>query len=355
MKAQHWNQRQRQRVARVFANARRGGLSAVMVAIAVAALGVGLAESASTNTALPPGTSTNITQCTTSLSLSATKSPAKLACAKVVTPPTTTTTVPPTTTTITTTPVGGTCTTPVATLTSGEDTYNTDPSDGYQYYWVNADEWSGDGAPQVMAVCNQSSWTVTTTQPNNGGQVETYPDTEYDVGGRDNPSTTPISGFSGGSINSTFAEAYPTAGGWDAGYDLWTNNWTNETMVWNQWAGGQAYWANCANAANPESYCGVPQNAAVTIGGVSYHFLANGPANTDCTTANEGNCELMFFRDSQVSSGSVNLLAVFQWEVANGYAKSSDIPTQLEYGVEVSYTSGSETFPLTGLTFSLTS
>jgi hypothetical protein len=35
------------------------------------------------------------------------------------------------------------------------------------------------------------------------------------------------------------------------------------------------------------------------------------------------------------------------------YAKSTDVPTQLEYGVEVCSTTGAETFPMTGLTFSL--
>ena len=71
-----------------------------------------------------------------------------------------------------------------------------------------------------------------------------------------------------------------------------------------------------------------------------YNFFANGS-------------ELMFFRQTQVPSGSVDILAAFQWEVAHGYAKATDVPTQLEYGVEVSYTSASETFPMTGLTMSV--
>jgi hypothetical protein len=244
---------------------------------------------------------------------------------------------------------GGNCTAPVYSTSDASGTYNVDG--GSEFWWVNNDAWSGSAGPQTIDVCNQSSWYAVSNQSNNGGQVETYPDTEYDVGGRNTPSTTTISAWH--SITSTFSEDYPSAGGWDAAYDLWTDNWTNETMVWNQWAGDNSFWADCAAAADPESYCGVPQNAAVTIDGVGYHFLANGPSNTDCTTANESDCELMFFRDTQVSSGSVDLLAVFQWEVANGYAKASDVPTQLEYGVEISYTSGTETFPMTGLTFSV--
>ena len=52
-------------------------------------------------------------------------------------------------------------------------------------------------------------------------------------------------------------------------------------------------------------------------------------------------------------SGSVDILAALQWLVSQGLVSSMDVPTQLEYGVEVCYTSGPETFPLTGLTFAL--
>ena len=38
---------------------------------------------------------------------------------------------------------------------------------------------------------------------------------------------------------------------------------------------------------------------------------------------------------------------------SQGLVKSTDVPTQLEYGVELSDTSGNETFPTTGLTFNV--
>jgi hypothetical protein len=44
---------------------------------------------------------------------------------------------------------------------------------------------------------------------------------------------------------------------------------------------------------------------------------------------------------------------VYQYEIANGLASASDKLTQMEYGVEICSTSGTETFPLTGLTFNL--
>ena len=225
----------------------------------------------------------------------------------------------------TTAPSGGNCTNPKWSTSDAEGTANTDPNHG-EYWWVNNDAWSGSHGPQSISVCNQSSWYAVSDQPDNGGQVETYPDTEYDVGGRDNGlSTKPISAYN--SITSTFSEDYPAAGSWDAAYDLWTNNWHNETMIWNQWAGSQSYWYKQATTN-------------VTLDGVVYHFIANGS-------------ELIFMRVNQVQSGSVDILAAWQWEVANGYAKSTDVPTQLEYGVEVCSTNGNETFPMNGLTFNL--
>ena len=166
-----------------------------------------------------------------------------------------------------------------------------------QHWWVNNDAWSGSHGPQTINVCSNSSWYAESHQPNYGGQVETYPDTEYDVGGRANGTTTPISAYS--SITSTFAETNDAAGSWDAAYDLWTDNWKHETMIWNQWAGPQSYWYT--QATKSKGY-------ALTLDGVPYHFYANGK-------------ELMFFRDKQVTSGSVDILAAYQWEVAHGFAE----------------------------------
>jgi hypothetical protein len=212
---------------------------------------------------------------------------------------------------------------------------------------------------------------VVSNQTNVGGQVETYPDAEYDVGGRSDSefgtnSLETIGAFS--SITSTFDENFPTGSGeaWDAGYDLWVGPLTTangasegtpfdtEVMIWNQWQGSQDFWANCANGIGS---CPSGGNAqAVTLGGVPYHFFDNSG-------------ELMFFRDTQVSSGSVDILAAFNWLVAHPSADphstdtanshhdepvvSTNVPTELEYGVEIVGTPGAATFPLTGLAFSL--
>ena len=211
-------------------------------------------------------------------------------------------------------------------------------------------------------MCNASSWYATSDQKDVQGEVETYPDTEYDVGGRNcaaansgNPcTTTPISGYS--TIGSTFSESYPTTGdSFDAAYDLWLNNWSTETMIWNQWGGDQNFWGQCAEPGPDQNDCvgaggAQSDSLAVTLDGVAYHFLALGPDTANgtpipCTAANQSQCEYIFFRDNQVASGSVDILAAYNWMVSQGFISASSVPTQLEYGVEIVGTTGTQTLP----------
>ena len=267
---------------------------------------------------------------------------------------------------------GSTCTSPLWSSSGAEGTDNTDPADGTQNWWVNNDAWNGGAGPQTINVCNASSWYATSNQKDVQGEVETYPDTEYDIGGRSctaadngNPcTTTPISGYR--TIGSTFSESYPTTGdSFDAAYDLWLNNWSTETMIWNQWGGDQNFWGQCAEPGPDQNDCVGPGGAqadslAVTLNGVAYHFLALGPHTASgtpipCSAANESQCEYIFFRDNQVASGSVDILAAYNWMVSQGFISAGSVPTQLQYGVEIVATSGTQTFPMNGLTFNISS
>jgi hypothetical protein len=212
---------------------------------------------------------------------------------------------------------GGTCTNPVFA------TSNAEGADQINSTWVvNNDAWSGSHGPQTINVCSQSSWSAVSNQPDIGGQVETYPDTEYFTN-----STKTISAYN--SITSTFAENFPMTGdSVDAGYDLWMNNWSQEIMIWNEDAGDPTFYNT--------------QGTPITIGGVNYEFIQR-PAGD----------EQVFIRQNQEKSGSVDILAVLNYLVSKGLLSPSDVPTQLEYGVEICGTTGTQTFPMTGLTFNL--
>ncbi len=231
------------------------------------------------------------------------------------------------------TATAGECTSPVWSSSTATGNGSEDGFDSSGIWWVSNNAWNSTAQPQTIYACNQGSWYVTTAQT--GTSVETYPNTEYDIGGRNSLSTEPISGYT--SITSTFSEEFATTSGnnWDAAYDLWlwddamTNSWSKEIMIWNQWAGAQQYWPGLAATA-------------LTLNGVPYHFYNN-------------NGELMFFRDTQGSSGSVDILAAMNWLVGQGLLKSTNVPAHLQYGVEICATPNDspETFPVTGVTFTL--
>jgi hypothetical protein len=219
------------------------------------------------------------------------------------------------------------CTSPVWSSSTATGNGSEDGFDVSGIWWVGNDAWYSAHGPQTIYACNQGSWYAVSTQT--GTAVETYPNTEYDIGGRNSLSTEPISQYN--SITATFAEEFATTSGnnWDAAYDLWLNDWGKEIMIWNEWAGGQAYWPG-------------QSIQALTLDGVPYHFYKNGS-------------ELMFFRDTQVKSGSVDILAAMNWLVGQGLLNSTDVPTQLQYGVEICATPGdsSEKFSVTNVTFSV--
>jgi hypothetical protein len=212
---------------------------------------------------------------------------------------------------------GGVCTNPFASTSVERGDINI-PGTNFQ---VRNEAWNPSHGPQTIYACSEQSWYVMSNQPNLGGAVETYPDSLYSISGSKTiPQYT--------SITSTFAEQYQPTGDWNGGYDIWLNNFSKELMIWNEWNGSPGYWPSIATIS-------------LTLNGVPYHFYKNGT-------------ELMMFRTSQVKSGSVDILAAFKWLVTNGYLVNSDVPTQIEYGVEICGTNGTtQRFDTTGFTVSL--
>jgi hypothetical protein len=214
---------------------------------------------------------------------------------------------------------GGVCNTPFANTSVARGDIDIPGTNGL--FQVRNEAWNDSHGPQTIYACNEQSWYVTSNQPNNGGAVETYPDSLYNISGNKT-----IAQYT--SITSTFAEQYTPQGGWNAAYDNWMNNFSKEVMIWNEWNGSPGYWPSIATTA-------------VSLGGEPYHFYNNGG-------------ELMFFRDHQVKSGSVDILAAYKWLITQNLLKSTDVPTQIEYGVEICDTAGkTQRFDTTGFTVSL--
>jgi hypothetical protein len=214
------------------------------------------------------------------------------------------------------------CSPVVYTSSNAQATYEFDPN-----WLVLNDAWNGGHGPQTINVCTRTSWYAVSNQKNIMGEVETYPNTEYvvsGIGGGWSGSKKTISQYN--KIMSTYNESFPTDSSMDAAYDLWLNNWGTEIMVWNEVHGSNAYW--------------LTQGISIKVAKVAYQFINFGD-------------EFVFIRKAQNKAGSVNLLAAMRYLVNHGLVKGSDVPTQLEYGVEISSTNGPETFPLNNVTFSL--
>lgn len=214
---------------------------------------------------------------------------------------------------------GGVCANPFASTSVARGDINIGTDNIFQ---VRNEAWSDTHGPQTIYACSEQSWYVLSNQPDLAGAVQTYPDSIYWLRGSQSRTINQYT-----SIVSTFAEEYQKQGNWNAAYDIWLNDFDKEVMVWNEWNGGPGYWPTQAKTA-------------VTVSGVPYHLYNNGG-------------EYMFFRDNQVKSGSVDILAILKWLQTNNRLTTTDKLTQIEYGVEICSTVGTQRFDTTGFTVSV--
>lgn len=191
-------------------------------------------------------------------------------------------------------------------------------------YVVQQDQWTGQGQ-QTMWVCNERDWKAVANQtgaPSTG--VKTYPDSGKTYTDWQYCSSQPVlSSFS--KLSSSFAFQGPTAGAWDAGYDVFLNGGVcgkpvTEIMVWNQWRGLSVP----AAQSHP------------TIGGVAYDVYHSGGY-------------IQVRRHVQATSATTDLLAIFRYLEGQGLVRAADTLQFVQYGAEILTTYGNDlTFRLTG-------
>jgi hypothetical protein len=256
----------------------------------------------------------------------------------VVTPSTTSTTVPesskvttttvPATTTTTTkvVPAAATCTNP-KTFTAGAGNQQTGENIGS--FYVGNDAWNasaGTGS-QTLSVCSASSWSVNANWgPANSGSVKTYPNVHQDISGT--PALSSI-----GTATSSFADQGPHVGDYEFAYDIWINgmatNGSTELMIWND---------------NFKQTPAGSKVGSVTLDGQTYNVFRSG-----------GSRQIVSFEDTNnVTSGTVNLKSFFNYLVQQGWVSASSTLNQVDYGVEICNTGGSNaTFKVTNFTLNV--
>lgn len=236
------------------------------------------------------------------------------------TPPASTPTTPPTTP-----PAGSTaCSNPTWSTSAHFGTWDTNG------YLVNNNMWNeGEAGSQTLSACAWNNWYIVSNQPGAGtdDSVKTYPDVQKLV-------DIPLNNMH--TITSSWEVSTPSGGGqvkpnskqWNAAYDVWLDDYNTEVMVWTNWTANWQYWY------------GVYHGSEVTIDGVTYY------------TYYDGTEAMWFIRKNVTNTGSVNLKAIFQWAMGQGWLKNNQSINAIEYGFEVLYTGEPTRFDL--LNYSLT-
>jgi hypothetical protein len=193
-------------------------------------------------------------------------------------------------------------------------------------FYVDADTWNAANyqVSQTMYVCDYSNWYVVANMNNitNDGAVKTYPNVHKDFTG-----SPLISSFT--TISSSFAHAGPHVGIYEFAYDMWLNgiasSGSTEVMIWT------------------DNYNQVPSGSSletVTFDGASYKVYKSGSY-------------IAFVANTNVTSGTVNLLSFFNHVISKGWIPSTSTVGAIDYGVELVSTGGmNATFAVTN--FSLT-
>jgi hypothetical protein len=203
-------------------------------------------------------------------------------------------------------PAAGQCTKP--------QFVTSDPNSGWSNggYYVASDMWNSSGysVTQTLYACAYNNFYVVASMDNSKGDgaVKTYPNVHEDF------SEPAISSLH--SVTSTFAETSPHVGIYEDAYDIWINggasSGSTELMIWT------------------ENHGQVPSGssvATVSFGGRSYQVYKSGSY-------------IAFVAETNFTSGTMDLLAFFDWVIAQGWMPASSTLGQVDYGAELVSTNG---------------
>jgi hypothetical protein len=209
----------------------------------------------------------------------------------------------------------GTCTQHDAVCTADNSGCNVGSYYLYDNQW-NCGAGSGnDCGPESAYGCTDGNgtvgWVTTSNQPKGNTAVLSYPAMQDNFG-----SSPSLSSFT--TISSTFTETSPHVGDYEVAWDCWFNDYANEFMVW------------------VDTYNQVPAGpkvaANVSLGGRTYDiYWAPGGG---------GGGTVSFYATANFTSGTVNLLQLFDDGVSNGWLPSTSTVNQISFGTEVCSTNG---------------
>ncbi len=238
---------------------------------------------------------------------------------------TTTTTRPSTTTTTrssttTTTRSSTTTITTTTTTTRASGTWAQCSSDQWAQftdgsYTLYNDVWGSGAGTQQLCMNSHSNWQVVANHPNTSG-VKSYANASLTL----NKTLSSMK-----SLTSSFNVSVPTTGSFETTYDLWANNNAYEIMVWMN-----KYGAVGPIAASYDANGAVPSVSNISLGGHTWNIYKG---------SNGSNAVYSFVRTSNTSSGTVDILALFNWLKSNGWWGDVTLGAQ-QFGYEITSSSG---------------
>jgi len=185
-------------------------------------------------------------------------------------------------------------------------------SNGGYYVFNNMWNTSVPLGPETLSACSYHSWYVVSNQTNSAGAVKTYPNVQM------NFSDPQISTLT--QVTSTFAEQSPHVGIYEDAYDIWLNgiatNGSTEVMIW------------------VDNYKQVPAGSKVatqTFGGHTYDVWRTGDGSY-----------VAFVASANFTSGTIDLLQIFQWMMSKGYLAANATMSQIDFGIEICSTNGAD-------------
>jgi hypothetical protein len=176
-------------------------------------------------------------------------------------------------------------------------------------YYVHNNMWHASSGETLYA-CAYNHWHVTATFPDTT-DVKTYPNVHKDI---NHLKGEPLNHYR--AIDSTFGATAPRFGIYDVAYDIWFNgvgsgHGATEFMIWTQ----NHKQTPLGRLQTRVAFSGVTYDA--------YHYVRRG-ANV-----------ITLIPTGIITTGTLNLKAMFDWAIRKGWMPSNPTINQVCYGVEI--------------------
>ncbi|MEU2914730.1 glycoside hydrolase family 12 protein [Streptomyces massasporeus] len=179
--------------------------------------------------------------------------------------------------------------------------------------------WGSGAGSQCIWANSGTNWGVWADHPNTGG-IKSYPNQTKAI----NKSITSL-----GSLSSSYNVSVPSSGAYNTSYDIWDTDHDYEIMLW-------------VNKTGPVGPIGSSQGS-VSLGGHSWNVFKG---------TNGANEVFSFIRTSNSSSGTVNILPILKWIKDTKKWMGNETIGDVQFGYEVTSSSGGLNFTTNNLTVS---